>query len=111
MHLDLVTQAPLAVRIHLATVLPAFVIVTWLIFFSAPSARLHRALGAVHLALMTTAAAAASFIRTIDPGHLSLVHLFVPSTLSGVFGPLWNVRRGNTRGIAMPWSGSISAAC
>jgi len=98
MNLDLIADAPLAIKIHLAMVIPAFVIGTWLIFFSAKGARWHRALGAIYLALMTVTAVAAFFIRSIIPESLSPVHLFIPLTLFGVFGALWNVRRGNIRG-------------
>ena len=98
MNLAPVLQAPLAVQIHLATVLPAFVIGTWLIFFSTKGATWHRALGAIYLGLMTVTAVAAFFIRSVMTGQLSPIHLFVPLTLFGVFSALWNVRRGNVRG-------------
>jgi uncharacterized membrane protein len=97
-NLDPIWQAPLAIKIHLATVIPAFAIGTWLIFFSTKGAPWHRALGAVYLTLMTVTAVAAFFIRSINPGHLTLVHLFIPLTLWGVFGALWNIRRGNVKG-------------
>src|SRR6185369_16925341 len=80
------------------TVLPAFAIGTWLIFFSTKGATWHRALGAIYLGLMTVTAVAAFFIRSVITGQLSPIHLFVPLTLFGVFSALWNVRRGNVRG-------------
>jgi uncharacterized membrane protein len=97
-NIAVVLNAPLAVQIHLATVVPAFLIGTWLIFFSTKGARLHRALGALYLALMTVTAIAAFFVRSINAGALSPIHLFVPLTFFGVFGALRNVRRGNIRG-------------
>ena len=98
MNLALVTTAPLAIKIHLVTVIPAFAIATWLIFFSTKGARWHRALGAAYLALMTVTAVTTFFIRSINPGHLSPIHLLIPLTLLGVFGALWNVRRKNIKG-------------
>jgi uncharacterized membrane protein len=98
MNLAPLAGAPLAIKIHLATVLPAFAIGTWLIFFSTKGARWHRALGAIYLVLMTVTAITTFFIRSIDPGHLSPIHLFIPLTLFGVFGALWSVRRGNISG-------------
>src|SRR5882724_1071303 len=98
MNFALLYQATPAVKIHLATVIPAFVIGTWLIFFSTKGMRWHRALGAVYLALMTVTAIATFFIRSIGRGQLSLIHLFIPLTLFSVVGALWFVRRGNTRG-------------
>lgn len=93
-----IVAAPLAIKIHLATVLPAFAIGTWLIFGSRKGSTTHRALGFTYLALMTATAITTLFIRSIWPGGLSPVHLFIPLTLFGVFAALWNVRRGNIRG-------------
>jgi uncharacterized membrane protein len=98
MNLAPLADAPLAVKLHLATVLPAFALGTWLIFFSTKGAPYHRRLGAIYLALMTVTAVAAFFIRSINRGGLSPIHLFVPLTLFSVFGALWSVRRGNIRG-------------
>jgi uncharacterized membrane protein len=98
MNLGPIAEAPLAIKIHLATVVPAFVIGTWLIFFSTKGAWWHRRLGVVYLALMTVTAVAAFFIRSINPGKLSPIHLFIPLTFFGVFGALWHIRRGNIRG-------------
>jgi uncharacterized membrane protein len=98
MNLDLIASAPLAIKIHLATVLPAFAIGTWQIFVSTKGSRYHRLLGAIYLALMTVTAITTFFIRSLRPGELSLIHLFIPLTLYGVFGALWNIRRGNIKG-------------
>jgi uncharacterized membrane protein len=99
MNLAPIWDASPAIKIHLATVLPAFAIGTWLIFFSTKGARWHRALGAVYLTLMTVTAITTFFIRSINSGGgFSLVHLFIPLTLFGVFAALWNVRRGDIKG-------------
>jgi uncharacterized membrane protein len=99
MNLAPICDASPAIKIHLATVLPAFAIGTWLIFFSTKGARWHRALGAVYLTLMTVTAITTFFIRSINSGGgFSLVHLFIPLTLFGVFAALWNVRRGDVKG-------------
>lgn len=98
MNLTSLAAAPFAIKLHLATVIPAFAIGTWLIFFSIKGQRRHRLWGALYLALMTVTAVDTLFIRSLDPPHLSLVHLFIPLTLFGVVGALWNVRRGNIKG-------------
>jgi len=98
LNFGLIEQAPLAVKIHLATVIPAFFIGTWLIFFSTKGARVHRALGVLYLTLMTMTAIVALFIHVIHPGHLSLIHLFVPITLIGVTSTVLALRRGNIAG-------------
>src|SRR6185295_13902705 len=91
-------NAPLAVQIHLLTVVPAFLIGTWLIFFSVKGKTLHRALGYSYLSLMTVTAIAALFIHQTNPSGpfgFSLIHLFVPLTLFGVVGAIVNARRHN----------------
>jgi uncharacterized membrane protein len=97
MRLDALLQAPLAIQVHLVTVLPAFAIGTWQIFFSTKGARLHRSLGFVYLALMTVTAVAAFFIRDRN-GSLTFIHIFIPLTFFGVFGALWYARRGEIGG-------------
>ena len=82
--------------VHLAMVLPAFLIGTWLIFFSEKGARWHRALGAAYLALMLATAIVTLFIRELDPGRLSWIHyVFVPLTLYSVIAAIWGVRMRN----------------
>jgi len=98
MNIEAITQAPAAVKIHLATVLPAFAIGTWQIFLSAKGSRFHRSLGFTYLALMTVTAVAAFFIRSVGHGSLTLIHLFVPLTFFGVFSAIWNARRGDIIG-------------
>jgi uncharacterized membrane protein len=97
MNLTPIATASLAIKIHLATVLPAFAIGTWLIFASRKGSPTHRALGVTYLTLMTVTAASTFFIRSIWPGSLSPVHLFIPLTLFGVVGALFHIRRGNIR--------------
>jgi uncharacterized membrane protein len=100
-----IAEAPLAVKIHLATVVPAFLLGTWLIFFSRKGARMHRAIGVAYLTLMTVTATAAIFIRQLRPGSFSLLHLFVVLTYWSVFSAIWNLRRKNIRGHQMAMIG------
>jgi len=98
MSFEPIRDASLAIHIHLATVIPAFLLGTWLIFFSRKGARPHRAIGAAYLALMTITASAAIFIRELRPGSFSPFHLFVLLTYSSVFRAMWSLRRKNIRG-------------
>jgi uncharacterized membrane protein len=98
MNVSPLMQAPIAIQIHLATVLPALAIGSWQIFFSAKGSRLHRALGFVYLGLMTITACAAFFIRSVGHGYLTPIHLFIPLTAFGVIGALWYAHRGNITG-------------
>lgn len=92
MTLEPLLHASLAVRIHVATVLPAFIIGTYLIFFSRKGAPFHRALGYVYLTLMTITAITTLFIHALMPngpfGGFSPVHLLVGLTLFGIVGAL-----------------------
>jgi uncharacterized membrane protein len=93
-------HAPLAVQIHVATILPAFLIGTWQIFVSRKGATGHRLVGAVYLVLMTVTAIAALFIRTPIPYVDRLptlfgftpVHLLAVWALFGVAQSLYAVR-------------------
>ena len=91
--------APLAVKIHVATVLPAFLLGTWQIFFSAKGSPLHRATGYLYLGLMTVTAITTLFIHVVMPDGpfwgFSPIHLLVPVTLWGVVGALYFARRGD----------------
>ncbi len=98
MNLQAISDASLPVKIHLVTVIPAFFIGTWLIFFSAKGARLHRALGATYLVLMVTTAITTIFVRVLNPGHLSWIHLFIPMTLIGVASSILALRRHDIAG-------------
>ena len=93
-----IAEAPLAVKIHLATVIPAFFLGSWQLFFSRKGARPHRTIGAAYLVLMTITATAAIFIRELRHGSFSLLHLFVVLTYWGVFSAIWSLRRHNIRG-------------
>ncbi|HLY07509.1 MAG TPA: DUF2306 domain-containing protein [Rhizomicrobium sp.] len=101
MTLEPLIHAPLAVRIHAATVIPAFCIGTWQIFLSRKGAPAHRAIGYLYLGLMTITAIAALFIHQIMPKSpffgLSPIHIFVPITLFGVASALYGAWTHNIR--------------
>jgi uncharacterized membrane protein len=99
MSLEPLLNASLPIKIHVFTVVPAFVLGTWLIFFSRKGARNHRAVGFVYLALMTITAIAALFIHTIMPNGpffgFSPIHIFSILTLSGVVSALYHAKKHN----------------
>jgi uncharacterized membrane protein len=102
MHFDLspIATSSLAIKVHLATVLPAFAIGTYQIFASKKGSPAHRALGYVYLILMSITAIAAIFIHSINPtGFLgfSPVHLFVPLTAWSVYNAIVGARTHNIR--------------
>lgn len=101
MTLEPLLTAPLAVQIHVATVVPAFLIGTWLIFLSKKGARFHRALGLVYLTLVVITAIDTLFVHQLMPNSLVLgwspIHLLVPLTLFGATAALWGARNHNIR--------------
>ncbi len=101
MTLEPLLNASLAIKIHVFTVVPGFLLGTWLIFFSRKGMRNHRAVGYVYLTLMTVTAIAALFIHTIMPNGpffgFSPIHIFSATTLAGVVGALYYARKHDVR--------------
>src|SRR5262245_49824687 len=98
MNLAPFAQAPLAIKLHVATIVPAFFLGTWLILFSRKGGPGHRAIGVAYLTLMTITATIAIFIRQLNPGGFSFFHLFILLTYSGVFRSIWFLRKKNIAG-------------
>jgi uncharacterized membrane protein len=84
--------APFVIQLHVFTVVPAFFLGTWQIFFSRKGMRMHRALGYVYLTLMTVTAVTALFIHQIPAIDIVYgfgpIHIFSLVTLFGVVGAL-----------------------
>lgn len=106
-NLEPLLRAPLAVQLHVLTVIPAFVLGTWLLFAGRKGSRLHRVVGTAYLTLMAVTSIAAVFIRAagslsfpVGPLRFGLFHLFVPLTLNGIVGTILALRAGNRRGHA-----------
>lgn len=104
MNLSLIFEQSLAVQVHFFTVVPAFFIGGWLLFFSTKGAPIHRLLGKIYLALMMITATAAIFIAaevgptiSIAGLRLGLIHLFVALTYLGVFNAIRGVQLGDIR--------------
>lgn len=100
MNMTPLVDAPLAVQLHVATVVPAVFLGAWLIFLSRKGSPGHRGAGAVYLALMTITAIAALFIHETNPRGpfgFSFIHVFVPLTLFGVVSALHAIRRRDIR--------------
>ena len=99
MTLEPLIHAPLAVQAHVATVVPAFLIGTWLIFFSSKGSRWHRSLGVTFLTLMVTSAIITIFIHRRMPASpifgLSPTHLYVPFVLFATWRALDGALNGN----------------
>lgn len=87
-NLGLLAEQPPVIQLHVAAALTALLIGT-ILLLGVKGNTLHRTLGWTWVIAMATVAVSSFFIRTINPGHFSLIHL-----LSG-----WTV-------IALPMAGS-----
>ena len=90
MTLEPLLHASPAILLHVATVVPAALIGTYLIFVSRKGALVHRSLGYIYLSLMTITAITTLWIHSLMPNRpffgFSPVHLLIPLTLLGVYG-------------------------
>lgn len=100
MNLTPLLNASLAIQVHVATVLPAFLLGTYLIFASRKGSPIHRRLGWLYLGLMVVTSITTLFIHEINPNGwagFSLIHLFVPLTLFGIYNAVMGVRTSNLK--------------
>jgi uncharacterized membrane protein len=93
MNLAPILEAPPMVQLHLATIVPAFCLGTWLILVSIKGSRPHRALGYIYKALMFVSATAAIFVTEIRPGQFSFLHLLILLTYFNLAQSWLAVRR------------------
>jgi len=92
MDINAFVAAPWVVQLHAIAAICALAV--GLVQLLGPKGVLpHRLLGIVFVVLMATTAISAIFIRQLNAGQFSPVHLFVPLTLIGLFGLVWNERR------------------
>jgi uncharacterized membrane protein len=85
MTLEPILNAPIAVQLHVITVLPAFVIGTWLIFFSRKGSRHHKLLGKTFLGLMVATSLLSFLVHERRPENplfgLSPIHILAAFVL------------------------------
>jgi uncharacterized membrane protein len=94
---DLVAAEPLAVKIHLATILGA-VLVGLVQVSGVKGSRLHKTLGWAWVAFMGSTAVASLFIHQSRPGGWSFLHVFAVIALASLVLGVWAIRRGNVVG-------------
>lgn len=97
MNIQAFFDAPLVVQLHALSALAALSLGA--VQLLAPKGALpHRIMGMVWVALMAMVASTAIFIREINDGSFSLIHLFVPLTFFGLFGIVRNAVTGDFKG-------------
>ena len=101
MTLEPLIHAPLVVQLHVATVVPAFVLGVWLLAFSRKGLRWHRAVGLLFLALMVTTAIVTAFHPSPNAGKPGVRHepdhLFVPFVLFATWRALDGAVKGDIK--------------
>ncbi|WP_234905784.1 DUF2306 domain-containing protein [Affinirhizobium pseudoryzae] len=99
MTLEPLLSAPLAVQVHVATVLPAAVIGAFLLLWRRKGSYLHRQLGKLWMALMVTTASSTFFIHSFDLFFgFSPIHILSVLTISNCWAAYRMARSGNIRG-------------
>lgn len=97
MDLAAFSAAPLIIQIHALSAFAALGV--GLVQFLGPKGVLpHRILGMVFVLLMTTVASTAIFIRNLNDGNFSFIHIFVPVTFLGLFGLVRHAMQRNGKG-------------
>tara|TARA_R110002096_G_scaffold223232_1_gene412244 strand:+ start:2195 stop:2590 length:396 start_codon:yes stop_codon:yes gene_type:complete len=97
MNIDAFLSAPIVIQLHVLSAVGALLIGS--IQLLAPKGNLpHRTLGIAFVVLMASAAVSAIFIREINGGSFSLIHIFVPLTLFGIYRLALAARRRDRAG-------------
>lgn len=92
--LSLVAAAPLKIQIHIAAALTALAIGT-VLMIGVKGTRLHRTLGWTWVAAMATTAVSSLFIREMNHGAMSWIHLLSGWTIIALPMAVYAARRHN----------------
>jgi uncharacterized membrane protein len=88
-----IAAAPLVIQIHLASALIALAIGT-VLMTRVKGTALHKALGWTWVLAMGAAAVSSLFIRVVNPGHFSFIHLLSGWVIVGLPGAVYAIKRG-----------------
>ncbi len=91
-----ILDAPLWVQIHLAASLFALVLGT-MMWLRPKGTGSHKLIGKFFMLVMFVSAFTAIFIRDINDGQFSFIHIFVPVTFLGIYNALKGIRRKNLK--------------
>lgn len=94
--LSLLAAAPLAIQLHVAGAMTAFVI-GCVLLAGVKGSGLHKRLGWTWVVAMALTAFSSLFIRTINPGHFSFIHLLSGWTLIALPMGIAAIKRGKVR--------------
>jgi len=96
MNTEYFTQASFAIQIHMLVAVGAFIL--GLIMFSRKKGTwAHKMTGRAFALLMFLTAFSAIFIRQLNEGGFSWIHIFVPITFFALFETFFYIRKGNVK--------------
>ena len=97
MHWEYITQASLAIQIHLAAACLALAL--GIFMWARPKGtRSHKMIGRGFVVIMLITAFSAIFIREINNGQFSFIHIFVPVTILAAYQAISYIRKRNVKG-------------
>jgi len=94
--LGMLAQQPVVIQLHVFAALTALLIGTVLLL-GVKGNTLHRTLGWIWVISMATVAVSSLFIRTINPGHFSWIHLLSGWTVIALPMAVFAARRHNIK--------------
>lgn len=94
--LALLAAAPLVIQLHIAGAVTAFVIGSVLLA-GVKGTGLHKRLGWIWVAAMALTAISSLFIKVINPGHFSFIHLISGWTLIALPMGIFAIKRRDVR--------------
>ena len=94
MNIEYFTQASLAIQIHMLVAMGAFFLGAY-VLLNRKGTKAHKMAGRVFGMLMIMTATTAIFIREINDGSFSWIHIFVPITFIGLYQVISSIRKGN----------------
>lgn len=94
---EIFPQLPLAVQIHVITAIAALILGIAM-FVRRKGTRSHKMIGKLFLLMMLATATSAYFIRYINEGNFSWIHIFIPITFIAAFETVFYIRKGNLKG-------------
>ncbi len=102
MQFNILFEAPFAVQVHALGAMSAFALGSAQMVLP-KGRRIHIIMGWSWVVLMVLVAGSAFFIRDINNGSFSPIHLFIPLTIFGLYGGLTALMRkdGKAHGKAM----------
>lgn len=96
MNIEYFTEASLAIQIHMLVAIAAFFLGATIFILKKGTAG-HKMAGRVFGILMLVTATTAIFIRELNNGGFSFIHIFVPITFIGMYQIVSTIRKGDVK--------------